>query len=232
MRNLIAAVAMLWLWSGQNTLEPRWTPLDTGVTTRLRGVSAASDSVVWASGAGGTIIRTADAGATWQTLSIPGTAKLDFRDIDAVDERTAYVLSIGPGDRSRIFKTLDAGATWTEQFVNADPKAFFDAMSFWDAARGLAFSDSVDGRLVILATSDGRTWTRIPPDTLPPALDGEGAFAASGTNIAVQRPGHAWVGTGAADTARVLRTADGGRTWQAATTPLAAGSSSGIFSIA
>ena len=59
-------------------------------------------------------------------------------------------------------------------------------MAFWDEAHGLAFSDSADNRFHILATSDGgATWTRIPPDRLPAALDNEGAFAASGTNLAM-----------------------------------------------
>src|SRR5262245_57165815 len=99
----------------------KWTPLSTGVTARFRGVSAVNERVVWASGTNGTVMRTTDAGATWQPLKIPNTDKLDFRDIDAIDDRTAFVLSIGPGDQSRIFKTSDAGTTWAEQFVNHDP---------------------------------------------------------------------------------------------------------------
>jgi hypothetical protein len=74
-------------------------------------------------------------------------------------------------------------------------------------------------------------WTRLS-NALPTALPNEGAFAASGTNIALFGKTHAWIGTGAAAKARVLRTADRGRTWQVADTPLAAGSSTGIFSIA
>ena len=50
----------------------------------------------------------------------PAPTTLDFRDIDAVDERTAYVLSIGDGDASRIYKTTDGGRTWTLQFRNTD----------------------------------------------------------------------------------------------------------------
>jgi len=67
---------------------------------------------------------------------------------------------------------------------------------------------------------------------LPPAMVNEGAFAASGTNIPVFGNTHAWIGTGAATRSRVLHTADGGRTWQVADTPLASGPSAGIFSIA
>ena len=56
---------------------------------------------------------------------------------------------------------------------------------------------------------------------LPPALANEGAFAGSGTNIAVAAGGRAWIGTGAAERSRVLRTADGGATWTIAETPVA-----------
>ncbi len=213
-------------------LVPRWTVQTSGVIVRLRGVSAVSEKVAWASGAGSTVLRTSDGGATWQKLTVTSDA-LDFRDVDAIDAQTAYVLAIGNGPASRIYKTTDAGKTWTMQFKNEEPKAFLDAMSFWDANNGIVFGDSVDGQLYILTTNDGgRVWSRVPAKNLPAALENEGAFAASGTNIAVFGKSNAWIGTGAASRARVLRTADGGRTWQVSDTPLAAGSSSGIFSIA
>lgn len=121
---------------------PVWTDQPSGVSARFRGISAVSDRVAWASGSGGTIVRTSDGGATWQRLAVPNAEKLDFRDIDAVSDDTAYALSIGNGESSRIYKTTDAGKTWTLQFTNTDPKAFFDAMAFWDAERGIAFSDA------------------------------------------------------------------------------------------
>jgi photosystem II stability/assembly factor-like uncharacterized protein len=213
--------------------SPHWQPQTSGVTARLRGVSAASDQVAWASGANGTVLRTADAGATWAKLTVPDAAKLDFRDVDAVSDTTAYILSIGTGPDSRIYKTTDAGEHWTLQFTNPDAKAFFDAMAFWDAQHGLAMSDSVDGHFVILTTEDGgTTWTRVAPEGLPPALPNEGGFAGSGTNIAVQPGGLAWIGTGAAANARMLVTADGGRRWRVVDTPVASSASSGIFSVA
>jgi photosystem II stability/assembly factor-like uncharacterized protein len=211
---------------------PHWTMQTSGVSVRLRGVSAVSESVAWASGAGSTVLRTADGGTTWQKLKVTDDP-LDFRDIDAVDAQTAYALSIGNGPASRIYKTTDAGQTWQLQFKNEDPKAFLDAMTFWDATHGIVFGDSVDLQLYILITSDGgRTWSRVPTANLPPAQGNEGAFAASGTNIAVIGNSHAWIGTGAAAKSRVLRTSDGGRTWAIADTPLASGPSTGIFSIA
>ena len=212
---------------------PRWQPQRSGVTARLRGVSAISESVAWASGANGTVLRTTDGGATWARLVVPGADKLDFRDVDAVSDSVAWVLSVGNGNASRIYKTSDGGATWTLQFTNDNPKAFFDAMAFWDAQRGLAMSDSVEGHFIILTTSDGgATWARVAPEGLPPALPDEGGFAGSGTNIAVQPGGRAWIGTGAAANARILVTADGGRHWRAVDTPVASSPSAGIFSVA
>src|SRR6266849_3379403 len=173
-------------------LNPHWTLQHSGVTARLRGVSAVSGRVAWASGAGSTVLRTADGGATWQKLTVT-TDAVDFRDVDAIDERTAYVLSIGNGAASRIYKTEDGGKTWTLQFKNEDPKAFYDAMSFWDAAHGIVIGDSVDGKFCILTTANGgRDWVRVPASGLPPALPNEGAFAASGTNIALVGKSNAW----------------------------------------
>jgi photosystem II stability/assembly factor-like uncharacterized protein len=227
MTKALAMLIMLTLFAA-----PHWTVQTSGVNVRLRGVSAVSENVAWASGAGSTVLRTVDGGATWQKLTVTSDA-LDFRDIDAADAQTAYVLSIGNGPASRIYKTTDAGKTWTLQFKNEDPKAFFDAMSFWDANNGIVFGDSVDGQLYILTTKNGgKVWSRVETTNLPRALENEGAFAASGTNIAVFGKAHAWIGTGAAARARVLHTSDRGRTWQVANTPLASGSSSGIFSIA
>jgi len=211
---------------------PRWTTQTSGVTARLRGVSAVSERVAWASGSGATVLRTTDGGQTWQKLQVTDEA-LDFRDVDAIDAQTAYILSIGNGPASRIYKTSDAGKTWKLQFKNDDEKAFLDAMSFWDANHGIAFGDSVDKKFYILTTADGgNTWSRVPPENLPAAQENEGAFAASGTNIALFGKSHAWIGTGAATKSRVLHTSDSGRTWQVADTPLASGQSSGIFSIA
>ncbi len=213
-------------------LIPQWTPQKSNVTDRLRGVSAVSERVAWASGSNSTVLRTEDGGATWKKLTVTSD-KLDFRDIDAIDARTAYVLAIGNGDASRIYKTSDAGATWTLQFRNTEPQAFYDAMSFWNANHGIVIGDSIAGQFCILLTENGgRTWRRIPSEALPAPLPSEGAFAASGTNIAVWGKSHAWIATGGAAKSRVLRTSDRGRTWHITDAPFKAGASAGIFSIA
>jgi photosystem II stability/assembly factor-like uncharacterized protein len=213
-------------------LTPTWVSLNSGVNSRLRGMSAVSERVVWASGSASTVLRTRDGGSTWQKLFVTDE-QLDFRDIDAFDANVAYVLSIGNGPASRIYKTVNGGSTWALQFKNEDPKAFYDAMTFWDANHGLVIGDSIEGQFYILITTNGGSnWSPIPTKSLPAALPNEGAFAASGSNIALFGKTHAWIGTGAAAKARVLRTDDAGRSWSISETPLKATQSSGIFSIA
>jgi photosystem II stability/assembly factor-like uncharacterized protein len=215
-------------------VQGQWVRQVSPTGERLRGVSAASDTVAWAGGNKGAVLRTTDGGVTWSRLVVPDAAALDFRDVEAVDADTAHVLSIGAGDASRIYKTRDGGKTWSLQFRNADPRAFFDAIAFWDADHGLAAGDPVDGRFAVMRTFDGgRTWTPVPPANLPLALPGESAFAASGTCLVVQGSRRAWFGTGGGARSRVFRTADNGLTWSVADTPVAAGNaSSGIFSLA
>jgi photosystem II stability/assembly factor-like uncharacterized protein len=214
--------------------KAQWTTRASGTKARLRGLCVVNGEVAWASGTGGTFLRTSDGGKTWKAGSVPGAASLDFRDVHAVDANATYLLSIGEGEQSRIYKTSDGGATWATTYVNRDPEGFLDALAFWDADHGLALGDPVDGRFVILTTDDGRrTWGSIPPGTMTSAFPGEGAFAASGTCLVVGEDGHAWFATGGAKSARVFRSTDKGRTWTAHETPIMAGTpSSGVFSLA
>lgn len=199
---------------------------------RLQAVSAVNDDVVWVSGVAATFVRTVDGGRTWDATVVPGPADLQFRDVHAVSADTAFLLSSGNGDASRIYRTVDAGESWTLQFVNADEEAFFDCFDFWDARNGLAYSDAFNGELVVIRTTDGETWQRIPPSGLPAARGSEGGFAASGTCLVVGAGRRAWIGTGAGDTARVIRTTDAGDSWTAVEVPIVSGSgTSGIFSL-
>ena len=216
-----------------HSASAQWTAQASGTTVRLRGVSAVSATVAWASGDKGTFLRTSDGGWTWHVGTVPGAEDLDFRDVDAFDADTAYLLAIGPGERSRIYKTTDGGRSWTMQFKNTNPAAFFDCMSFWDAQHGIAISDPVAGRFLVITTSDGgRSWQETPARGMPAALAGDGAFAASGTCVATQSSAHAWFATGGPAGARVFRSTDRGRTWQAALTPVTGGKTAGIFSVA
>jgi photosystem II stability/assembly factor-like uncharacterized protein len=210
----------------------QWQKQTVNTTAGLRGLSVVNENVIWASGTRGTFLRTTDGGRAWKIGTVPGAEKLDFRDIEAFDADTAYVLSIGEGEASRIYKTTDGGATWKLQFQNANPKAFFDAMACWDKNNCIAMSDPVDGKFVLLKTTDGENWK--PSDTakMPKAVDGEAAFAASGTCIITQGKNTVFIVTGG-KAARVFRSTDRGLSWSVADTAIVSGANgSGIFGIA
>src|SRR5580698_1255083 len=112
-------------------------------TESLRGVSAVSQNVAWASGTHGTYLRTTNAGRTWIPAQVPGASNLDFRAVVAFSADEAFLMSAGPGDQSRIYHTADAGKTWQLQFTNKNPKGFFDSMLFWDRTHGIVLGDPI-----------------------------------------------------------------------------------------
>jgi photosystem II stability/assembly factor-like uncharacterized protein len=198
----------------------------------LRGLSVAPDGTIWASGTGGTVLRSPDGGRSWMARSIPDAAALDLRDIEAVSATTAYAMVAG-ADTARIYRTTDGGGHWTRQYDDTRKGVFLDGIAFWDRMRGIALGDPMDGRFLILRTEDGGAhWTELPAEAAPAALPGEAAFAASGTAVVVGPAGRAWIGTGGGAAARVFRSSDYGRTWAVSDTPIPASPSAGIFSLA
>lgn len=210
---------------GQN-----WVAQSSGTTASLRGISAVSEQVAWASGTGGTFLRTLDGGATWSAGTVAGGTELDFRAVHARSGQAAWLMSSGTGDKSRIYQTTDGGVHWLPLYTNPDADGFFDALAFWDARRGVVLGDPVGGQFVVMVTADGgRTWER---RKLPPALHDEGAFAASNSCLQLRGKQEIWFGTGGPSGARVFHSADGGRHWDVAATRMRHDSAgAGIFSL-
>ncbi len=211
--------------------QPKITTQTSNTTQLLIAVSPVNDRVVWAAGTGGTYVVTTDGGNTWKAAVVPGAENDQFRDVYAVDEKVAYLMSIGNNTTDfKIYKTVDGGANWTIQFTNEDPLAFYDCFAFWTPWRGIAHSDSGNGVFPDLRTTNGKTWESIAAN-MPPALPGEASFAASGTCSATEGERNAWIATGGSTIARILATRDGGNTWNAYDTPLVSSASAGGISV-
>jgi photosystem II stability/assembly factor-like uncharacterized protein len=206
-----------------------WELLKAETTASFRGLSVVNDRVVWASGTRGTVIHTTDGGNTWRVDSIPGGAAFDLRGIFAMSDVEAHVAATA----GRIWRTTDGGKSWTLTYQSPDTSMFLDAITFRNERDGMALGDPMDGRFVILVTKDGgATWTMAPDASRPPALEGEAAFAASGTSLVLAGNRYGWLGTGGS-VSRVFRTTDGGATWSVAPSAIPPrGASGGVFSIA
>jgi len=229
---LLLAIAFVGI--SESGVHAQWQQQQIGTDADFRGLSVTSAKIAWVSGTRGTFGRTTDGGATWSAASVPEAEKLDFRDVEAFGETTAYLLSAGPGENSRIYKTTNGGKSWSLQFKNSDPDGFFDALAFWDEKNSIALGDPVNGHFQLIMTDDGGAhWKQLPAETTPPALSKEGAFAASGTCLVTHGEKDVWFCTGGAKTARVFHSDDSGKTWTVSDTPIMAGvESAGIFSIA
>ena len=229
MKTLIS-ILFLMIFASMNYAQ--WQKQTVKTDASFRGLSVVNEKIIWASGTGGTVIKTVDGGKNWQVLKVSEADKLDFRDIEAFDENTAYILSIGEGENSRIYKTSDGGKNWKLQFKNTNEKAFFDALAFWDSKNGMAMSDPVDGKYFLLKTTDGETWKEAGNDKMANAKTGEAAFAASGTCLLTNGKNDVFLVSGGND-ARVFRSENRGLTWFVSDTPITKGTAgSGIFSIA
>ena len=233
--------------------EPVWQMEESGTTAGLRGIVSVDGTLAWASGTEGTVLRTVDGGAHWTTCAVPDGDKdgatLDFRGVQAWDQKTAIVMASGPGEKSRLYKTTDGCKTWVLLFKNPDtPDGFFDSAYLMREQRsrgknegfGLLLGDPVHGELSVFETRDGGdNWIRLHDAML--SSEG-GAFAASngcvrGMNatddfviggktqsvvLRLNYSGHYWLNDGSALS----------RTWSERVLPLASGTeSAGAFAI-
>ncbi|HET9801879.1 MAG TPA: YCF48-related protein [Candidatus Acidoferrum sp.] len=217
-----------------------WKVQTSGLDTNLRGVSAAwteiegkkPETVAWAAGSNGVVLRSTDDGKTWKRMHVPEGDGLDFRGVQAINQKTAYLMASGEGEKSRIYKTTDQGANWELQYTDKRKEFFLDAIVCESETKCFALGDPMDGKFVLLKTEDGKHWAQMPTDQMPTTLKGEGAFAGSNTALALGEGEDLFFGTGGANPARVFYSPNSGQTWSTFDTPILAGTASaGIFSI-
>ncbi|MCX6139083.1 MAG: M6 family metalloprotease domain-containing protein [Ignavibacteriales bacterium] len=187
----------------QGQLGESWSAQTSGVTAALSSVSMIDNSIAWAGGVGGVIVRTTNGGATWmQVTSISG----DVYNIKGISATRALVTTSGTS--TQIFLTTNGGGTWSAVYTQTG--GFIDAIDMFDATNGYAIGDPVGGNWTLIKTADGgATWTSA---TTLPAVTGEAGWNNSSAWIG----NTGWFGT---NLRRVYKTTDRGATWAAQATP-------------
>lgn len=165
------------------------TLLTQGKKVSFRGLSVVSDQVVWASGTGGTVVRSVDGGQHWEWLTVKGFEKTDFRDIEAFDDKTAVIM--GVADPAYVLRTTDGGKSWKTVYTDTTKGVFLDAMAF-EGKFGVAVGDPLGDptKIYVITTSNGgKTWRRYPAGApeYGPLASKEAMFASSGTNLVLFR---------------------------------------------
>jgi photosystem II stability/assembly factor-like uncharacterized protein len=226
---VVASLAATEIW---------WSVESTGVESNLRGVSvivdpsSAGKTTLWATGSKGAILRSMDSGKHWGRVYVTDGDALDFRGVVGIGANTAYVMSSGEAQKSRIYKTGDGGRTWQLQYTDPRKAFFLDALACADDHRCFALSDPVDGKFLLVHSEDGEHWAEMARGPMPGALPKEGAFAASNSSLVVEGQ-DLYFATGGGAAARVFHSPDLGNTWTVSETPVASGTASaGIFSLA
>lgn len=212
--------------------EYRWQAHELKTEASLRGISVFDQENIWVTGTDGTILKSVDAGSTWQEVTVEGADALDFRDVELLSPDEVVIMSIGEGAQSKVFKTLDGGDSWKLVNQNNYEKGFYDGFVFWDKLEGILGGDPIEGKSYLMKTVDGgNSWQRIAPDLLPLLNDKEsGGFAASGSHLAVNGD-FVWVAS-SGGTSRVFISQDRGASWSVVNTPIIQGAASqGIFSL-
>ncbi len=203
------------------------TQVESATKAHIRGLFMVNDTIAWASGSGGTFLKTTD-GINWIADTISRYTHLDFRDIHAFDANTALLMAAG--EEGRILRTEDGGSSWAEVYTRLDSGIFLDGMDF-HGNNGICYGDPIDGKMEITQSADsGKTWTDISADLIPQALPSEAGFAASGTGVVVKQEKQ-WIANGGGSAARILYREDSQNTWKSSTTPLRSEEGCGIFSM-
>ena len=142
--------------------------------------------------------RTTDGG---RTFSVPAMPVVAARLYDV--RFTSSELGFACGLQSSLLRTRDGGATWQSVHISG-PTAWLTAVDFVDAEHGVV-SGAREGPLLLWTEDGGRTWTEAAmPERLP-----AGARDVRDVLMLDRMSGFACGGDGL-----LLRTVDGGRSWQ------------------
>ena len=197
----------------------------------VRGLSVVDDQVAWIGASKGTVAVTKDGGKNWRKVVVPGHERSDFRSVYAFDSKKAVIANAG--SPANILLTRDGGATWRIVYSNDHADAFIDGVDFWNSKEGVMYGDPIDGKMVLLRTSDGgETWEMLPDEGRPQLSTGEASFAASGTGVRCLPNDKIYVVSGGVKS-RLFYSSNKGKTWTVSETPIIQGEQgTGIFSFA
>ncbi|RIK74571.1 MAG: hypothetical protein DCC68_22810 [Planctomycetota bacterium] len=241
---LLAAVAFLAFGRGSGADELCDVPAAWLHDAELRDVQFVDAEHGWAVGALGVVWRTEDGGKVWHLARTPVACRLEtvsFADAQrgwiAGGDAMPYVHT----SRGVVLATVDGGRTWTNE-LRTDLPRIWKLQLRGEAGWAFGEASALYGGGIFTTRDAGRTWAAAVPDEALPAWTAadspRGDFAviaaangvygvapggraklAAGPALAVSRPrriefADATDGWLVGDRGLLLRTRDGGETWQ------------------
>ncbi len=215
-----------------------WKEIRPSTKSNLYGLHVVSRKVVWVCGDNGTALLSLDGGVSWKERKVDDPAYPNgplLVDIHAFDEVTA--LAITAENPAKIYRTTNGGLRWKTILEYPGDNIFFRSLSFWDDRRGIVMGNAVDGKMLLLRTSDGGVvWKRLRSEHRPPMNVGETGMVGNGSNMQSKGAQMLAVGLGGAesgsrDSSRVLISKDFCNSWISGSVPVRRSKRGGIFSV-
>ncbi len=151
-----------------------------------------NDTLGFAAGYWGTIVKTTNAGVNWTQLN-SGTTSILFFDIDFIDENTGFVC----GSNGTVLKTTDGGSNWSS--LNSGTTTWLRGMDFIDNNNGLIVGDNAS---IYKTSNGGQTWDLVTSTQ----------FGSIYFRVKYVNPQYAII---ISDAGNILVSLDGGNTWEA-----------------
>jgi len=198
--------------------------------TSIRAIEVVNDSTVWFAGSNGKFGKIIKNQVVLDSITFEDK-KINFRSI-AYNGESIFILSIE--NPAILYKINPFGEKLNLPkivYQENHESVFYDAMAFFDTKNGIAMGDPTSDCLSVILTNDGgKTWKKLPCGNLPNIHEGEAAFAASNTNIAISGK-NAWLVTGGKKS-RVFYSNDLGLNWNVVETPITQGGKmTGIYTV-
>ena len=138
----------------------------------------------------------------WEPVSYP--EDVQFNDVFFVNADVGWATSGTPYEGGMVVQTRDAGATWQVQLGDRESKdPRFSHPYFLDERLGWVMQDAELGKYKLLRTTDGETWQQIGGLHAQWGLL-DYVFLSKSVGLYLD---------GNDNVARIMRTTDGGRTW-------------------
>lgn len=215
-----------------------WKEIEVSTKSNLHGLHATNKNVIWVCGDDGTALLSSDGGVSWRESKVEDPDYPEgplLVDIYGFDDATA--IAISAENPAKIYRTTSGGLRWKTILQYPGDNIFFRSLSFWDEQRGVVMGNAVDGRMLLLRTSDGGvTWKRLRSEHRPPMNGGETAMIGNGSSMEAKGSQMLVVGlggaeTGSRDSSRVLVSTDFCNTWLSGSVPVRRSETGGIFSV-